>query len=139
LVFTIAQTQWRINRAGAWEDDFVSLGVDEHSDSINTEDPAIHCALAQGKTVLARMDKIAMLGLYQQRLVRALHQSLAKLEQLQTKRKAEEEVALKEAAKVQNLKDALEEPWEPAETGFEFSSERLDAWMAIQDGPGRGR
>ena len=133
LVYTIAQTQWRINRAGAWEDDIVSLGVDEHSDDINTEDPAIHCALAQGKTVLDQMDKIALLGLYQQRLVRTLHQSLAKLEQIQIKRKAAEEEALKEAAKVQRLKDAMEEAWEPAETGFEFSSERLDAWMAIQE------
>jgi hypothetical protein len=133
LVFTIAQTQWRINRAGAWEDDIVSLGVDQHSDSINTEDPAIHCALAQGKTVLDQMDKIAKLGLYQQRLTRTLHQSLAKLEQMQTRRKAEEEEALKQAAKIQRLKDALEEDWEPAESGFEFSSERLDTWMAIQE------
>jgi hypothetical protein len=132
LVFTIAQTQWRMNRAGAWEDDIVSLGVDQHSEGINTEDPAIVCALAQGKTVLEQMAKLATLSIYHTRFTRTLHQSLEKLHELQTRRKAEEEEALKKAAEVLELKDALEEDWEPADGGFVFSKKRLKEWMAAQ-------
>jgi hypothetical protein len=35
---------------------------------------------------------------------------------------------MEEAAKIRNLKDALNEEWEPEEDGFEFSSLELDDW-----------
>jgi hypothetical protein len=133
LVFTIAQTQWRMNRAGAWEDDIVSLGVAEHSESINTDDPAIACALAQGKTVLEQMAKLATLSIYHTRFTRTLHQSLEKLHELQTRRKAEEEEALKKAAEVYWLAKAKQEDFEPSEIGFDFSTERLEQWMVVQE------
>jgi hypothetical protein len=129
LVQTIAETQWRINRVASIESNLIALGVHEYAETIDTEDPIIHSALVQAKAVRAEMAQIAMLGLHQTRLTKILHQTLAQLKQAQTTRKEQEEKAFRQAAKIYNLKQELEEPWQPSDDGFEFSTERLEAWI----------
>jgi hypothetical protein len=72
---------------------------------------------------------LARLSLYEQRLNRTLTQAEAELKQLQQERAEGEREALQAAANIRNLKQALNQPWQPEENGFEFSTDELTLWM----------
>jgi hypothetical protein len=132
VVQTIADTYWRLDRIRAMEDNLFALAVQE-SPSALASDPIIDSALAQAKSLEASGDLLAKLTLYEQRLNRTLEKSKAELKQLQQERAAAREKALEDAAKILNLKEALEEPWEPESDGFEFSTEDLTRWVDRRD------
>jgi hypothetical protein len=111
------------------ENNLFSLGFHELSGELSTDDPAIHCALAQAKSLDGRGDLLARLSLYEQRLNRTLALAKAELKQLQQERAEAERDALLTAAKIGNLKQALNQPWQPEQHGFEFSSQELTLWM----------
>jgi hypothetical protein len=126
---TIADTYWRLDRIRAMENNLFSLGFHELSGELSTDDPAIHCALVQAKSLDGRGDLLARLSLYEQRLNRTLAQAKADLKQLQQERAEAERDALLAAAKIRNLKQALNQPWQPEQHGFEFSTQELTLWM----------
>jgi hypothetical protein len=126
-VQTIADTHWRLDRIRAMEHNLFALGFEEQSPNIHVDDPAIHAALAQAKAVQAHADVLVRLSLYEQRLNRTLAQAKAELKQLQQARRPQPQ-ALEDASKVCKLKKALGEPWQPQDSGFEFSSEELTLW-----------
>jgi hypothetical protein len=126
---TIADTHWRLDRIRAMENNLFSLGFQELSGGLSTDDPAIHCALAQAKSLDGRGDLLARLSLYEQRLNRTLTLAKAELKQLQEERAQAEKGALYDAANICNLKQALNQPWQPEQDGFEFSLEQLTLWM----------
>jgi len=128
-VQTIADTYWRLDRIRAMENNLFSLGFHELSNEIAAEDPAIHCALAQAKSLDVHGDILAKLSLYEQRLNRTLEKAKAELKQLQQERAEAREKALESAAQIRNLKEALEQPWQPEAAGFEFSNRELTVWM----------
>jgi hypothetical protein len=127
-VQTIADTYWRLNRIRAMENNLFSLGFQEQSSNIHTDDPAIHCALAQAKAVKDNAELLARLSLYEQRLNRTLAQARADLKQLQQERREAEQEAFKDADRIRKLKKALGQPWQPQDTGFEFSTQQLSVW-----------
>ena len=94
-----------------------------------SSDPAIHCALAQAKSLDARGDLFTRLSLYEQRLTRTLTLAKAELKQLQQERAQARERALATAAQIRNLKEALDQPWQPDHAGFEFSDRDLSLWI----------
>jgi hypothetical protein len=114
------------------ESNLFSLGVQEYTGTLST-DPAIHCVLAQAKTLDHRADLFARLSLYEQRLNRTLAQAKTELRKLQRRRAKSRKEALRSAAQVHNLKEALDQPWEPEQNGFEFSNRELAAWMLHRD------
>ena len=128
-VQTIADTYWRLDRIRAMENNLFSLGFHELSADLSSDDPAIHCALAQAKSLDGRGDLLARLSLYEQRLNRTLTLAKAELKQLQQERAEAEREALQAAADIRNLKQALNQPWQPEENGFEFSTDELTLWM----------
>jgi hypothetical protein len=128
-VQTIADTYWRLDRIRAMENNLFSLGFQELSAEVATDDPSIHCALVQAKSLDTRSDLLARLSLYEQRLNRTLAQAKAELKQLQQERAEAEREALLTAAKIRNLKQALNQPWQPEQDGFEFSNAELSLWM----------
>jgi hypothetical protein len=128
-VQTIADTYWRLDRIRAMENNLFSLGFHELSGELSSDDPAIHCALAQAKSLDGRGDLLARLSLYEQRLNRTLMLAKAELKQLQQERAEAEKDALLTAAKIRNLKQAVNQPWQPEQDGFEFSSAELTLWM----------
>ncbi|MBV9396720.1 MAG: hypothetical protein JO062_02000 [Bryobacterales bacterium] len=128
-VQTIADTSWRLDRIRAMENNLFSLGFHEFSSELASEDPAIHAALAQAKSLDSRGDLLAKLSLYEQRLNRTLEKAKTELRQLQKERAAAREQALESAAQIRNLKEALNQPWRPEQHGFEFSSRELNIWM----------
>jgi hypothetical protein len=128
-VQTIADTYWRLERIRAMENNLFSLSFHEQTGAVAAEDPLIHSALAQAKSLDSRGDLLARLSLYEQRLNRTLEKAKAELKQLQQERAAAREQALKAAAQVRNLKQALAEPWLPEDDGFEFSDRELTLWI----------
>jgi len=128
-VQTIADTHWRLHRIRAMENNLFSLGFQDHSASVATEDPVINSALAQAKAVQANADVLVRLSLYEQRLNRTLAQAEAKLSDLQGQRRVTEELALRDAKRIGRLKQALGQPLQPQDDGFEFSDQQLSSWI----------
>jgi hypothetical protein len=131
-VQTIADTYWRLDRIRAMENNLFSLGFalnsQAQSPQVPDNDPAINRALAQAKAVEASANVLVRLSLYEQRLNRTLMQAKAELKQLQQERKQAEQQSLAQAARIHKLKEALGQPWQPEDDGFEFSSVKLSAW-----------
>jgi hypothetical protein len=126
-VQTIADTYWRLDRIRAMENSLFGLAVSQEAEM--SPDPLIDCALAQAKSLEQHSDLLIRLSLYEHRLNRTLEKAKAELKQLQKERAESREKALKEAAKIANLKEALHQPWQPRDDGFEFSPEDLTVWM----------
>jgi hypothetical protein len=126
-VQTIADTHWRLDRIRAMENNLFALAVEEQPPLCS--DPVISATLAQAKWLDQGADLLTRLSLYEQRLNRTLAQAYAQLKQLQRERAEAEARALEAAAKICNLKEGLQQPWEPEQDGFEFSSRHLAAWM----------
>ena len=84
--------------------------------------------LLETKAVESNADVLVRLSLYEQRLNRTLMQARADLKQLQQERRQAEEQALETAQKIGKLKQALKEPWQPEDAGFEFSTQHLAAF-----------
>ena len=61
-VQTIADTYWRLDRIRAMENNLFSLGFQELSGELSSDDPAIHCALAQAKSLDSRGDLLTLLS-----------------------------------------------------------------------------
>jgi len=131
-VQTIADTYWRLARIRAMESNLFSLGFEEQPEDLAT-DPAIHRALGQAKALDTRGELLARLSLYEQRLNRTLVLAKADLKQLQQERAEAEKNALEAAADIRNLKEALNQPWQPEQDGFEFSNAELTLWMRRRD------
>ena len=127
LVQAIADTHWRLDRIRAMENNLFAMAIEEREPL--SSDPLISTALAQAKSLDDRSGLLVRLSLYEQRLNRALEKALSQLKQLQNERAHAEGRALEAAAKIRNLKEALTQPWQPEEDGFEFSSARLAGWM----------
>jgi hypothetical protein len=151
-VQTIADTYWRLDRIRAMENSLFGLAVSERtgeavvrgSDERTGEavvrgskdpepemspDPLIHSALAQAKSLEQHSDLLTRLSLYEHRLNRTLEKAKAELKQLQKDRLEAHEKALIKAAEIAKLKEALRQPWDPGEDGFEFSWHDLTVWM----------
>ncbi|HEY6343556.1 MAG TPA: hypothetical protein VIY49_18830 [Bryobacteraceae bacterium] len=67
------------------------------------------------------------------RLNRTLEKAKAELKQLQKERAESREKALIDAGEIANLKEALRQPWNPRDDGFEFSAEDLAAWLRSRE------
>jgi hypothetical protein len=102
------------------ENNLFSLGFHQQTDAVASDDPAIHSALAQAKALDGRGDLRARLSLYEQRLNRTLMLAKAELKRLQQERAEAEEQVLEAAAKIRNLKQALNQPWRPEPDGLNF-------------------
>src|SRR5580658_9856290 len=68
---TVADTQWRLNRARTYEDGMLALGHFEKAGDFNAENPQIHSALTAAKVFRERSKDFVNLSLYEQRLTRS--------------------------------------------------------------------
>ena len=97
LAQTVADAQWRLNRARTWEEGIICVGVHGPVGDIDTADSRIYSALAESQVFLQNSKSFANLTLYEQRLHRQQKQALEQLERLQTARKTEEKAAMEQA------------------------------------------
>jgi ribosome-associated translation inhibitor RaiA len=127
-VQTIADTYWRLDRIRAMENSLFGLAVSQETETETSSDTLLHSALAQAKALEHHSDLLTRLSLYEHRLNRTLEKAKAELKQSQKERAEAHEKALIKAAEIAELKEALHQPWDPRDDGFEFSSGDLTAW-----------
>ena len=131
LAQTIADTQWRLNRARTWEDGMLCMGAHGAAGNINTEDPRIHTALAESQVFRQDSKSFVNLTLYEHRLNRQQKQALDQLEKLQQQRKAEEETALDKAKLIHRFQKMKGLNQDITIGQFAFSTVFLDAQCAL--------
>ncbi|HEY6347765.1 MAG TPA: hypothetical protein VIY49_40245 [Bryobacteraceae bacterium] len=102
---------------------------EEDQESEMSPDPLIHSALAQAKSLERHSDLLTRLSLYEHRVNRTLEKAKAELKQLQKERAESRKEGLIKAGEIANLKEALHQPWDPRDDGFEFSAEDVAAWL----------
>ena len=96
LAQTIADAQWRLNRARTIEDGMLAWGNFEPEGNFNADRPEIHAALTAAKVFRDRHQAFANLALYEQRIQRAQREALRQLRESQALRKVEEKSEEKE-------------------------------------------
>ena len=80
---SIADTQWRLNRARTIEDGMLAMGNFEAAGNFTAENPEIHAALTAAKVFRDRSKDFVNLSLYEQRLSRAQKEAFRQLRELQ--------------------------------------------------------
>ena len=85
---TIADSQWRSNRARTFEDGMIALGHFEEAGNFTAENPSIHAALTAAKVFRDRSKDFVNLALYEQRIGKAQREAFRQLYDLQDRRKA---------------------------------------------------
>jgi len=97
LAQTVADTQWRLNRARTYEDGILALGHGqalspqyggEIDASGQADSPEIHSALTAARVFRDNSTAFVNLSLYEQRLSRAQKEAFRQLRELQAERKA---------------------------------------------------
>lgn len=130
LAQSLAELRWRLNRVSQLENAVFSLGFDLHADDISTGHPEAHAALTNAITYLEHGSRIANLSVIASRLSRQYEKEFAQLRTLQAERNARETAALDNACKFANAYEVLGKTYDPAEDGFDFSSEYFDRYKA---------
>jgi hypothetical protein len=107
LTQELADTAWRINRI-----------------------PALEAALLDraDSDILDAHRALATLGLHSQRLSRQFQKTVDAIREIQSERRRERERDLKDAAALLELHKHKGVPWEPADHGFVFSKDEVEAF-----------
>ncbi len=133
LAITLAQNNWRLNRARALESNIEGLCHHEYAADTNADTAETEAAITHAKMWLNHHHAIANLTLYENRIERMLARNEKRLEALQVNRMAAEEIAREEAELLLNQSLMKREPQAPNQTlevrGFVFSAAKLIAGL----------
>ena len=127
LVRTIADTQWRLNRARAIECNLLTYDLSQKPDKCSSNETEAHTAFTQASTVKTLTLELSRMSMYEQRLHRVLESSMDRLTQVQKERRANELQALEVAAAIRKLKQSQREPWTPSDDGFDVTISDIDS------------
>ena len=129
LAITLAQNNWRLNRARAIESNIEGLGHYDHAGEIDADTAETEAAVTQAKTWLNHHHSITNLTFYENRIERMIARAEKRLEYLQANRKAAEAQALEEAELLIAQSLMNREVIEPAKmievNGFVFSASKI--------------
>jgi hypothetical protein len=128
LAVSIAEDQWRLNRARALENNIFAIGMSGGiADATDADSPEVHAAVCQARVWLADGNKIQLLALYETRLRRNLEKNEKQLAELQAARRAERHQDLEKAKLLARLCVLKDEPYipTPGQNGFEFSAPEI--------------
>ena len=119
LALSVAEDNWRLNRARAIENNMFALGHDhQHREA--------QLALADAKTFQTQAATFNLLSIYEQRINRNLQRNMKLLRDLQTERKAHHDQALEEAKLLAQLNLMNGLPYQPDKNGFVFSPTEIN-------------
>jgi hypothetical protein len=148
LVQTIADNSWRLNRARVYENNLLTIGFDEHSGSIDVEDPEIHRALATAKAYRAQAQSLSAISMHEQRVSRQFDCALKQLGELQAIRRKLEQQQIEEAARLYQLHNEQQQaatggaqsnpnepttPYHATEDGFVFANEEIETHIRREE------
>lgn len=125
LVQTLADCSWRLNRARAIETNLLTLGQIEAEDAIQANHPEAAAALAMAQSYRDQAKALANLSMLEQRLSRQFEKALKQLQELQDERRKTEDWQMNRAAKLLEMHQERELPYEPKEDGFVFSTDQI--------------
>jgi len=117
LTQELVDTAWRLNRIPRLE-----AALLDRAANPPTEQAAIDFDIVDAHRALAT------LGLHYQRLSRQFQKALANLREIQSERRREQERQLKQAAALLELHKHKGIPYHPAQDGFVFSKEQVEAF-----------
>jgi len=129
LTQTVADLSWRLNRATAFENNMLALGITEHSHTIDTENDQVHTALAMAKTFREQSQAFANLALYEHRLSVRHDKALKQLREMQEERRRQELWVMPEAARLLKMHKAKGVPYNPVDDGFDFSERDIEIYI----------
>jgi hypothetical protein len=113
LVTRIAHDNWRLNRAGAIEDNLFAISSGDIAYARDSDNHAeIEDALTQARTYQKEAKTLQLLSLYEQRTTRNIHKNITLLQDMQAKR-------LLQLSEMRNL------PYDPKADGFVFSNAQI--------------
>jgi len=84
---SIAEDEWRLNRARAIENNCIALGHSMEAGDLDTSHPEIHAAMTQARVFWNNPETFALLTTYEQRISRKVQRNEERLRTLQTDRK----------------------------------------------------
>jgi len=115
LVQTIADTTWRLKRVPALEAGLLAA-------------PAVTAEDLQGQT-----RALAALSIYEQRLSRQFDKAVRELREIQSERRDQESVQIKNAARLLEMHKEEGLPYNPADDGFVFSNDQIETYIHRRD------
>ena len=133
LVQTLVDCRWRLNRIAALEHNFVTLAAEEQLDSIHTNEPLAAHALAQAKAVYQHQRSLANVAIYEQRIARLFDRTLKQLREIQAERREREQRDMMHAARILEMHESQNIPYDPAQDGFVFSTAEIRTYLHRRD------
>jgi len=133
LAQMLADLAWRLNRITAIEANMLTMGINEHSDSVDTENHQAHSALAMAQAFRQQSRDLANLSMYEQRLATRFQKTLKQLQDLQAARVGQEKLDIYFAAKILRTHKNEKVPYSPVEDGFVFSNAEIETYVERPD------
>ena len=128
-----ATCQHRLNRIASLEDNLFSLGILEgRADDYDLDHAEIRDAACQAKAYRDHPGAFDRLSVYGQRLHNQADRALKQLQTLQQARKAEAKADLQRAVDLYKLFKMNEQPFDPQQNGFVYSSQEVAAEVQRQ-------
>src|SRR5580658_6261233 len=119
LAQSVAEDNWRLNRAVAIENNMFALGH-QHEQS------EIRIALADAKTFQDRAKDFNLLTIYEQRINRGMQRNMQLMRELQAERQAQRDRAMEEAKLLAQVSLVNGLAYEPERDGFVFSAAEIN-------------
>jgi hypothetical protein len=125
LVQTLADTAWRLNRVPALETNLLTLGMNAHSESVDTDHPEVRVALATAQGLQDNIRTLSSLSMHEHRLTRKFDMTLKQLTSLQANRREREKSELENAGDLLEMHKEEELPYDPTKDGFVFTNDEI--------------
>jgi hypothetical protein len=129
LVQSLADTRWRLLRIPVLEANLYALGQLEFAEKFGSEAGPVAAGLIQAHTFLAYQKQFSNLAIQETRLCRRFEKEMAELKQLLAGRFDRERQQLDDAAHLYLTAKRDNKPFDPAEFGFEISTEEIEAHL----------
>jgi hypothetical protein len=126
LVQSVADTEWRLLRIPALEMGIYALGRIELAAKFNQEDPAVRASLIEAHIFLTYQKQLNNLSVQEGRLRKQRETDTSELLKLQRQRKELEEKRMNEPSNLYEDAQKADQPFDPAEFGFEFSIGQIE-------------
>src|SRR5260370_11120740 len=133
LTQAVADLSWRLNRITALETNMLTLGITEHSSSVDTENEQVHNALAMAKAFCKQSNPLANLSLNKHRLSIPFHKPLNHLQEMQEARRSQEKSDMFDAARILQMHKDKKIPYNPVEDGFVVSNAEIETFIRRRD------
>ncbi len=132
LASLIADDYWRLQRVKSIEDGIFALQYAENETLANQ--PQANATLNAAKAYLDHSKELERLTLYESRIQRNIKSATARLEKLQSDRRAARAKALEQAALLTRLARSNKTTYAPPEetNGFDFSPSEIDRAIQLQ-------